>query len=103
MDAQTYDVWWRLHARVAKRETLGPQDREAYEAGLRQLDAEEEDALAPDEVVDRLRRLRERLTAADAEDRRLSEQYETVRTEIARMEGLLDERTRRALGIGGHA
>ena len=73
-----------------------------YEAGLRELDAEEEDALAPDEAVERLRGLRERMIAADAEHRRLSKQYETVRTEIARLEAHLDERTQRALGIGSH-
>lgn len=101
MDERSYRAWWPLHLRVAKGETLSADEQTAYEAGLQQLDAEEAEAFRPDKEIVDLRELREQVFAADAEHQRLSKQYETMRSEMARLEALLDERTRQALGIGG--
>lgn len=100
MDEQTYRIWWTLHLRVAKGDMLNIDEQRTYETGLQQLDVEETEAFRPEEEIDQLRDLRERVLASDAEHERLSKQYETMRAEMARLEALLDEHTRQALGIG---
>jgi hypothetical protein len=100
MEKQDYSVWWPLHLRRAKGETLSADEQALYEAGVQQLDAEEAETFRRDEELDQLREIRRRVLFADAEHQRLSQQYEKMRAEMTRLEALLDERTRQALGIG---
>lgn len=41
MDAAAQQHWWELHLRVARGESLTPEERNLYEATLRQLDESE--------------------------------------------------------------
>ena len=93
MDESDCHAWWHLHVRVAKGETLIADKLAAYEAGLHRLDAEEADTLAADDKINPLRDLRERILAADVEHQRLSQRFETMCAEMARLEALLDDRT----------
>jgi hypothetical protein len=100
MDDKDYQSWWPLHLKIAKGETLNADELSVYEAGLQLLDTEEAKTFRQAEELDHLRDLRRRVLAADSEHQQLSKQYDTMRTEMARLETLLDERTRQALGIG---
>jgi len=41
MNSLEYQHWWQLHLRIAKGESLAPQEREVYQTGLDLLDREE--------------------------------------------------------------
>src|SRR5580692_2998403 len=101
MDEKAYRTWWMLHIRMAKGETLDAAELSDYNAGLQQLDAEEAHIMPQESELDSLRDMRQRVLSARAEHQRLSSQYETMLNEMERLESLLDEHTRHALGVGG--
>lgn len=41
MEEKEYQIWWQLHRRAAKGETLSAAESQLYEAGLAALEAEE--------------------------------------------------------------
>src|SRR5262249_59003802 len=41
MKENEYQIWWPLHLRVAKGETLSEEERHMYETGLAALESEE--------------------------------------------------------------
>lgn len=45
MDEKTYKRWWQYHVRAVKGETLTPGEQAKYEAGLQELDQEEQQQL----------------------------------------------------------
>ena len=63
MDEATYKVWWPLHIRAAKGETLNPEEQSIYEAGCRTLDAEER----LDGRLEELKQARQRTEVLEAE------------------------------------
>lgn len=69
MDHAIDQQWWQLHIRAAKGESLSAGEQAVYEAGLAELDAEEQ-LLWQDANLDLLRRLKaevERLEATHAQ------------------------------------
>jgi hypothetical protein len=48
MDQETYKRWWQYHLRSVKGETLAPVEQAEYEAGLQELDQEEQEQLYRD-------------------------------------------------------
>lgn len=95
MDEATYKVWWPLHIRAAKGETLNAEEQAIYEAGCRASDAEER----LDGRLEELKQARQRTEELEAERARLQARYEALRAEIAELETNLSEPTRQALGI----
>lgn len=94
MDSATYAAWWPLHLRVARGESLAPDEKVAYEAGLRQLHAAE--------TLDDLKALQEARAAvarAEAERERLAAERDALDAEIAALERALSEPMRQALGV----
>jgi hypothetical protein len=100
LDEEEYRVWWAMHIRMAKGETLTAVELGDYNAGLRLLDAEDARTMRQGGGLNSLRDMRQRVLAAHAEHQRLANQYETMRSEMARLESLLDDQTRLALGVG---
>lgn len=47
MEEKEYQIWWQLHCRSAKGETLSGDERQIYEAGRAALEAEETTSLRP--------------------------------------------------------
>jgi hypothetical protein len=45
MDEKTYQRWWQYHLRSVKGEILAPAEQAEYEAGLQELDREEQEQL----------------------------------------------------------
>jgi hypothetical protein len=84
MDENVYQVWWRLHLRVALGEELPAEEQRVYEAGLAELEAEEQAQLRRD--VTELRELQARLREMEARDRELAQQEATLRQQAAQLE-----------------
>jgi len=95
MDEATYKVWWPLHIRAAKGETLNAEEQAIYEAGCRTLDAEERS----DGRLEELRQARQRTEELETKRVRLQTRYENLRAEIAELETHLSEPIRQALGV----
>jgi predicted nuclease with TOPRIM domain len=95
MDEATYKVWWPLHIRAAKGETLNAEEHSIYEAGCRALDAEER----LDGRLEELKQARQRTEVLEVERARLQTRYEALRAEIAELETNLSEPIRQALGV----
>ena len=96
IDEPTYKQWWLLHRRSAVGELLSAEEQARYEAGLRQLEAEEPPIQSS---IDALRQARQQMLAAQAEYRRLQRQYEAMQAEAAALEARLDKSTKQVLGI----
>ena len=96
MDEQEFQNWQILHRRVVAREVLSAAEQAAYDAGCRELDAEEriEGDLEP------LRQLRAQIAAAAVEQQQLRRREAELDARIAALEARLDDRTRQLLGIG---
>ena len=97
MDETTFQTWWALHLRAVRGETLNAEERDAYEAGLRQL--HEEESIMGD--IAALRESRAKVAALKTENAQLHARREELEAEIAALEAALSERTRQALGVGG--
>jgi hypothetical protein len=95
MDPHTYQRWWALHLRTARRENLTAEEKAFYEAGLKQLHQEEVRA----NRGAGLRELRAATAALQAEHAQLHAQCEKLDAEIMALEATLDERARQLLGI----
>ena len=87
--------WSALHIRAARGETLSPEERAVYEAGLKQL---EEGESYPG-VLTLLKQARAQTAALEAEQAELRVRHDARKARIAVLEAALDERTRQALGL----
>jgi hypothetical protein len=96
MDAETYRKWQELHRRMAQGDTLNASEQAAYEAGCRELDADEK----LDGSLEQIRQLREQILFAETEQQFLREQEAELDARIAALETRMDTRTRQLLGIG---
>ena len=97
MEETAYKQWWPLHRRTAVGEPLSAEEQARYEAGLRQLEAEEPPIQSS---IDTLRQARQQMLAAQTEYQRLQRQYEAMQAEAAILEARLDEPTKQLLGVG---
>ena len=95
MDEVTYKVWWPLHIRAAKGETLNTEEQAVYEAGCRTLDAEER----LDGRLEELKQARQRTEELESKRVQLQARYEALRAEIEELETNLSEPIRQALGV----
>ena len=98
LDPNIDQQWWSLHLRVARGETLNPEEKAFYETTLRRLEAEEAGLADPSEL---LRKGRTAITSLEAERAALEAQRSQLQTEIAALEALLGRRTRQLLGAQG--
>jgi predicted RNase H-like nuclease (RuvC/YqgF family) len=88
-------VWWQLHVRKARGETLTEQEEQCYAAEVARQDRE----AVPIQNLEDLKTLREQTRALTAENRDLRERVQELEAEIRRVEGSLSRETRTALGI----
>ena len=89
-DEASYRVWWRIHLRAVRGESLDASERARYEAGKeRVLQAER---LESD--IEKLRESRAMLQAMEAEQGRLHKRTHELDVEIAALEAVLDDGTR---------
>ncbi len=95
MDEQTYKAWRALQLRVARGEVLSAEEQAIYEAGERQLDAED----PPVGDVRELLRLKSRLAALEKEQSKLLDRKAQLDAEIADLEAHLSPQTRELLEI----
>jgi cell division protein FtsB len=95
VDSQAYQQWQFLHQRASLGECLNAAEQAEYEAGCRELDAEE----ILDGSLARLRELRAAIAKAETEQQGLRERESELDARIAALEARLDERTRQLLGI----
>ncbi|MBC8870777.1 MAG: hypothetical protein H8E44_15245 [Planctomycetes bacterium] len=96
MDRTTYQQWWQLHLRVARGESLGPDEQASYDVGCRELEREEQ-LLETTEAKES----REQLAALEAEHAALETQRQQLDAEIAELESRLRDQTRQYLGVEG--
>ncbi len=94
MDQTTYRQWWQLHLRVARGDSLSPDERSSYHAGRRKLELEERLL-----ETEQARQAREHLTALEAERTDLERRRQQLDAEIGRLESQLQEHTRQFLGV----
>jgi hypothetical protein len=78
MEEKQYKIWWELHRRVAKGETLSEEERSVYETGRAELQAEEwadlrEPSINIQLLRERWRQLTERSQQLDREETALRE------------------------------
>ena len=96
MDEAAYKAWRPLHTKRAQGKTLTPEEEAAYEAGRREMEAEE---ILPDNIAE-LRQFRAEIEALEVKHTAALERYKALQAEIAALESQFSEPTRRSLGIG---
>lgn len=96
MDRAAYQQWWQLHLRVARGETLSPEETSAYHAALGKLEGDDRLREAAS-----AREAREALTALVAGHERWEARRRQLDDEIAALESRLSDATREFLGAGG--
>ena len=90
--------WQALHLRVALGETLSAEEQAVYDAGIRELEAEEEQTLNGSR--ENLIQARQRNREMRAEYDRLQRQIEEMEKQITVLEGRLDAPTKQLIGAG---
>jgi predicted RNase H-like nuclease (RuvC/YqgF family) len=98
VDQTTYRQWWQLHLRVARGDSLGPDEQSSYHAGRRELEREE--MLLETKETKEARETREHLVALEAEHADLERRRQQLDAEIGRLESQLEDHTRQFLGVG---
>src|SRR2546430_1472138 len=97
MDQVTYERWWALHLRVARREGLSAEDQTFHENMRRQLEQEE---VLGGQSLDLLK-VHAAVTSLEAERSALEERRQQLDAEIADLEGKLTQQTQQPLGVKG--
>jgi predicted RNase H-like nuclease (RuvC/YqgF family) len=95
VDQTTYQQWWQLHLRVARGDSLSPDEQSSYHAGRRELEREERLL-----ETEQARQAREHLAALEAEHADLERRRQQLDAEIGRLESQLEDPTRQYLGVG---
>ncbi len=95
MDQTNYQQWWQLHLRVARGDSLSPDEQSSYYAGRRELEREERLL-----ETEQARQAREYLAALEAKHADLERRRQQVDAEITRLEAQLEDPTRQYLGVG---
>ena len=95
MDQTTYQPWWQLHLRVARGDSLSPDEQSSYHAGRRELEREERLL-----ETEQAKQAREHLAALEAEHADLERRRQQLDAEIGRLESQLEDHTRQYLGVG---
>ncbi len=91
------DVWWRLHLRKARGETLSDQEQQLYDEEL----ARQESTAPPlQSDLEGLKQLRQRVLALASDNADLRSRLSELDKEIHRLEQSLSQATRQVLGVG---
>ena len=95
MDEAALRQWGALHQRHVSGELMSAEEWTAYQAGCDELDATEkiDGDIAP------MRKIRALIVEAEAEQRILRREEETLLAQIAEAEARLSPRSRQLLGI----
>jgi hypothetical protein len=96
MDEATYKVWWPLHIRAAKGESLTSDERAFYEMWLKRLHEEEK----LDTNLDEARAIRESIKALETERSQLEERRRKLQERAALLEAALSKQAKQTLGVG---
>lgn len=96
-----YEQWWSLHLRVAKGETLSPQEESDYATGLSQLDGET--AATNGETVNYLRTLRTAINRAVSLHTELTARSADLDRKILALEARYQQQTGQTLNWEPHA
>lgn len=97
MDEQQYRIWWELHRRVSKGETLSDEDNQIYLAGRSELEAEEWASLP--RIAEAVRPLQERLRELRERNQNLVQQEATLGRRATELEVRYLALTGEPLGI----
>jgi hypothetical protein len=96
-----YEIWWPLHARSVRGETLTPAESATLSAAYDEQDAAESEALRPGKLDDLnvIRELRESSRSLQAAIATNQKQRRRITAQIRRLAGALDSETRTAIGL----
>ncbi|HJQ22498.1 MAG TPA: hypothetical protein VKA60_01195 [Blastocatellia bacterium] len=97
MDEQQKKIWWALHRRVSKGETLSDADNQIYQAGCAELETEEWASLRT--AAETLRPLQERLRELIGRNQQLARQETSLRQRATDLEKQYAALTGEPLGI----
>jgi len=92
MDPTTYEIWWQLHLRAAKGETLSPVEEAEYQAGTAKFDKEEQSQLRTNSLT-ALLKLRTKIDELQAIHSKLLATSTQLDAQIKVMEQLYQART----------
>lgn len=84
MEASEYELWWQLHVRVAKGETLNDEELILYNEGLADQHSAEEGI--NEDLIERLQQLRTQLDELAHENDSLYKQQEQLDQKIVVLE-----------------
>jgi hypothetical protein len=84
MDEQRHKIWWALHRRVSKGETLSEAESRIYQAGRAELEAEEQAGMSV--TAEALRPLQARLRELIARNQKLAGQEMALRQRATELE-----------------
>jgi hypothetical protein len=98
MEENQYKIWWELHRRVAKGETLSEEERSVYEAGRAELQAEEWANLREPSM--NIQSLRERWRQLTERSQQLAREETALRELAAQLEQQYLALTGESLGLG---
>ncbi|MEW6209078.1 MAG: hypothetical protein AB1631_11975 [Acidobacteriota bacterium] len=97
MDEQRYKIWWELHRRISRGETLSDQENQIYRDGRDEMEAEEWAIL--NNAADALRPLQERLRELIERNHALAQQESFLRQRATELEKQYEALTGESLGI----
>ncbi len=95
MDASDYSLWWPLHLRFARGESLSPEEQRRYEVIRDELDRDDELQLLAN-----AKHARTDLRQLEAERTELERRRHQLDSRIAALEDRLSGQTRQLLGVG---
>lgn len=98
MEEKQYRVWWELHRRVAKGETLSEEEKDVYQAGLAKMEAEEWRDMVKSSAV--FQSLQEKWRVLDERNQQLAEEEDELRALAAQLEQRYLELTGEKLFLG---
>ena len=87
MTTYAYDLWWQLHVRVARGETLSAKEQADYQAGLDQLDLQEAQ-IEPESLL-ALRAARAQIAQQTAEHTQMLARSAQLERQIAEIESAI--------------
>ena len=93
MDDSAFQPWWELHVRVARGDSLAPEEQAIYEATRVAHDHEEQR-----ETLWNARQAKQELRELESECSRLEERRRQLDDEISSLEKRLGQPTRQLLG-----
>ncbi|MDH3603508.1 MAG: hypothetical protein OEU26_28175 [Candidatus Tectomicrobia bacterium] len=101
MTTSEYNLWWQLHVRVARGETLSAQEQADYQTGLDRLDLQE--TQSEPESLSALRAARAQIDQQTAVHAQMLAHSTQLERQIAALEKTYQQLTGRNLAMDTHA